>query len=202
MKIQNNNLNFKATRVLTVQKTMQRRAPEIVDVFKLNRKEDLNFARNCLEMIDSRADKIDYFVKNLQKFFKSFLDKTETQSQDFVLAIKNGEILAGGAQYFPVFDKLFVNKSFVKEKDTLVADSMFYQLLDESKQGYNKELTSVTLPKIFEIEKTSILPNEIKSEKNLIEKRNLNTEFKIENQETDLNKFLGIDEFDLSKMAE
>ena len=202
MKIQNNNLNFKATRVLTVQKTMQRRAPEIVDVFKLNRKEDLNFARNCLEMIDSRADKIDYFVKNLQKFFKSFLDKTETQSQDFVLAIKNGEILTGGAQYFPVFNKLFVNKAFVKEKDTLVADSMFYQLLDESKQGYNKELTSVTLPKIFEIEKTSILPNEIKSEKNLIEKRNLNTEFKIENQETDLNKFLGIDEFDLSKMAE
>ena len=202
MKIQNNNLNFKATRVLTVQKTMQRRAPEIVDVFKLNRKEDLNFARNCLEMIDSRADKIDYFVKNLQNFFKSFLDKTETQSQDFVLAIKNGEILTGGAQYFPVFNKLFVNKSFVKEKDTLVADSMFYQLLDESKQGYNKELTSITLPKIFKTEKTSILPNEIKSEKNLIEKRNLNTEFKIENQETDLNKFLGIDEFDLSKMAE
>lgn len=203
MEIRSNSTpNFKATRVLTVQKNFQRKAPEIIDVFRLNKKEDLAFAEIGLATLNTRANILNKAGKSLRNFLRNFINDTG-ETQEYLLAVKNGETVVGGSEYFPLMDKVCVNKTFSPARKSLVADTLYHQILSDSEKIYEKDAVGAEIPKMFATDKLEILKNEMPTEKLKIEERNPKTTFEVANEEKiNLNKFLGIDEFNLPQIIE
>ena len=132
MQIQNNcNVNFEAKRVLNVRRAVQGGADEIVDVFLLG-KEDEKFMKRCYHTLKNSERNIseNYSLnRRFKEFFSAFLNNDGAGS---MVAIKNGEILAGVAKPECGYEIIMPRES--KQSQT----SLLFAAIEKAKEGIKK----------------------------------------------------------------
>lgn len=191
---------FQAKRIMNIQryyKSGNCPQSEVVDVFRLNKKDDLAFVKRCNEVMSSRLMRdLEPLQKQLKVFFKSFLDDFKTDSNDYYLAIKNREIILGGMVSVPVKDTLHITQAFSAYPKEYNLGSIFYAYLADSKSRYDDYMIQ-TNGKIKGLNSESkILPEEFSVTKRRISLLHKGTFYKPESDNIDIEEFLDIKDFE------
>lgn len=188
----NTNTNFGANQILIAQKNNR---TAVVDIFKLNICEDKPFAHKCYSALCKKHTRdLTSKQKDLKDFFKAFLGEDASQTRNYYLSIKNGETLESGIVAWKCFNivqtasqrKLFCIQDYVKE-------ALNFGFLSDIKKTYHVKSLNFLEPNGSY---KKITGNEIESELKEIQKRLDNVTLEPRNEKVDLNKFLGIDDFE------
>ena len=188
----NSNVNFQANRILVAQKN---NGKCVLDVFKLRISEDKPFAFKCYNALCSKQTKdLTAKQKDLKDFFVAFLLDKSSKLRNYYLGIKNGETLELGLinwQYYNMVQtvsqrKLLCIKDFIK-------DTVNYAFLADIKKTYPvKSLNFLESSGKYK----RIAGTELELELSNIQNRLKDTKLTSSNERINLNKFLGIDDFE------
>ncbi len=203
MQIQNNtNVNFQAKRIMTVNKHFSSNnfpKTEVLDIFKLDKVKDWDFARQCYAMLTTRKTRdLNSVQKNLKVFFESFLKDRKTDYNDYFLSIQDNERLVGGLVTTPFNNTLHVLQAFHTLPKDYNLETILYALFDDSKKNYaGYKINTNGLLKDFKANQ-EILPEKFASEKRKFSHKRPCTVFKTQkDNNVDLEEFLGIKDFEL-----
>lgn len=191
----NESPSFKATRVLTATQKIKGQAPNIVDVFSLNKnnQNDVFFAKICLNEINNRKN-CSTNTLQIKRLFQKFLNNEfplSDKNKRFFIEIKNGEKITGG----------YITDSFNSRMTILDAATQNYQdnlTVNARKYNYYKDClnSSCDILDFDSLEYKHLNKDDIANKlESLTFSTQQNSKYeKIENskQDIDLFKFMGI----------
>ena len=185
---QNSNINFQATKLLNVQREIKDKAPDVIDVFRLNKGEDDKFIRTCCRVIEQNKSKATTNAKQLKAFFEQFLNESRSNGNEYIIAIKNKKQIAGGCAFYPSINKIVLNKTFVTDKkEQVVKHSLLYSLLARAKNKIDI-ITGIDLPKLTGQDAYIIQADKVNSTRTQIIMQNPNTTFTTKNKQLNLSQ--------------
>lgn len=131
------NTNFKATRVLTSKRILNAK-PETIEVFRLNKDEDFQFVKRCVDAFTkNKYLKLAAFEKRCKSLFSDFLVKANASSEDYYIAVKNSETIVGIMNSMPFARKVIPLNLFTRQNSPETTNTMFYSFLKDSQKNYN-----------------------------------------------------------------
>jgi len=150
-----NTTNFQANKILSA-KTLKEGCENLLEVYKLNRKDEL-FIERCLDVCNGKDKFVPEYDKNihensssfsaLKDFLRSFLDN---ENGNYYIAIKNNSIISGILQTVETnWEKVdyFTGEKSIKTKKKLVLDtnSVTNTVLDDTiVKEMKKEIRSIS----------------------------------------------------------
>ena len=200
MNIQNtSNIDFQATRVLTVKRNLPRGKSDIVEVFRLNQAEDQDFIKQCYDLfVKNKNLKLNMFEKRCKSLFSDLLVKANASSEDFYLAVKNNERIVGCLNSLPFMRDVVPLNLFTREDSSENINTLFYAFLKDSQKkyiGFNIKMDVLSRKTIAD--KELIKFSQIDSIKNKIKKASPKLRFKSEEKnKIDLYDVFGARDFE------
>lgn len=182
-----NSTNFQAQRVMSIRRTIPNKATEVIDIFKINKKDDLSFAKLCYYNLNKKLKRnLSPQQKQIREFFKTFINRGNIpNNKENLIAVKNGETVTGGVE-----STLFAHY-FNGTTDKFAGDSLYYAYLNRARAGYS--FPPESLRKDYGIEASDVRNDVLM---NKIEKKYpeavFETELPDQNEKYDLSEFLGI----------
>ena len=139
MNIENiSSVNFGATKVISAKRNLLKGKSEVIDVYRFNYNEDYAFIKKCNELFASTKNKFyGPFEKKVKSFFSYLLDKTNAASEDFYIAVKNNEAIAGCLRSIPFSMDVIPFDLFTRSKKTQDINILTYALLKDSQREYS-----------------------------------------------------------------
>lgn len=199
----NQTANFKATRVLVTEKSLARGKKELVEVYRLNSKEDADFIKKCLDVLSiTKTNKLTAFQKRLKVILKGFLDKTTSLTEDFYISIKDNEEIIGCMNSVPLIKNVIPLNVFVSKNVEQNANTMLYSLLKDSQinyKGYN--INTKEIAKKFPLIESKIKFDQINFYKKNIREKFSSINFKPDNtKNVNLDQVLGTENFETNNL--